>query len=49
MIRKLLCFLSFHAFSEPEAVLYFETVCCERCKRKWTVDTYRQMVWEITR
>lgn len=48
MIRKFLCFLAVHKFSEPEQILNFETLFCKHCGRKWAVNTDNQTVWEIT-
>lgn len=48
-LKRVFCALSFHTFTEPEAVLYFETVSCKRCGKKWCVNTRNQRVWEIVK
>lgn len=48
MISRLLCFLSFHDFIVKENVIsQYDVAICNRCNRRWAVNTATQRVFEI--
>lgn len=46
-LKRLLCALAFHDFKLIEEVGSVELYCCDRCKKRWAVETERQVVKEI--
>lgn len=49
MIKRLLCALAFHKVIIIESIRSVDVCECSNCKRRWAVETERQVVKEITR
>ena len=46
MIRKTICFLTYHDYSVKELIPGFRKVMCKKCGRSWlTGDTIRDIPW----